>query len=156
VPEPTTLPRAPNIYIYIYRPILLFNMRNDSEHSSLNIICLLIQHTNSSIFWYITPHISLKVNRRFGETCRLHLHFIRISQAREHLETGSNESSCWFLALHILRRPHVSLKRRLTFNRLHGAKPSKVRTLGNYTCENLKSYIQYIVSIPRLTIHSFA
>jgi hypothetical protein len=29
---------------------------------------------NSSIFWYITPSNPLKVNGRFGGTCRLNLH----------------------------------------------------------------------------------
>jgi hypothetical protein len=34
-----------------------------------------------SVFWDITPCSPLKVNRRFGGTCRLHLHGLRISQA---------------------------------------------------------------------------
>jgi hypothetical protein len=37
---------------------------------------------NSSIFWDITSHSPLKVNRRFGGTWRLHLQGRRISQAR--------------------------------------------------------------------------
>jgi hypothetical protein len=36
----------------------------------------------SSIFWDITPRSPLKVNNRFGRTCRLHLQDRRISQAR--------------------------------------------------------------------------
>jgi hypothetical protein len=35
----------------------------------------------SSIFWDITPCSPLKVNRRFGGRCRLHLHSLRMSQA---------------------------------------------------------------------------
>jgi hypothetical protein len=38
--------------------------------------------TKSSIFWNTTPCSSLKINRRFGGTCRCHLHSRRISRAR--------------------------------------------------------------------------
>jgi hypothetical protein len=36
----------------------------------------------SSTFWDITPYIPLKVNIRFGETCRLYLQCGRRSQER--------------------------------------------------------------------------
>jgi hypothetical protein len=36
----------------------------------------------SSVFWDITPYILLKVKRRFGGTCRLHLQGWRVSQTR--------------------------------------------------------------------------
>jgi hypothetical protein len=39
-----------------------------------------------SIFWDITPCNPLKVSRRFGETCRIHLHGGRINQARNQRE----------------------------------------------------------------------
>jgi hypothetical protein len=48
----------------------------------------------SSIFWDITPCSPLKVNRSFGETCRLHLQGGRISQANNQREAGSNAD--WF------------------------------------------------------------
>jgi hypothetical protein len=40
----------------------------------------------SSIFWDITPYSPLKVNQRFGGTCRLHLQDRRISLARNYRE----------------------------------------------------------------------
>jgi hypothetical protein len=49
----------------------------------------------SSIFWYITPCSPLKVNRRFGGTCRLHLHGPKISQARNKCEEGRKQRSCY-------------------------------------------------------------
>jgi hypothetical protein len=45
----------------------------------------------SSIFLDITPCNPLKVNRRFGGTCRLHLQERRISQARNQLEADSKQ-----------------------------------------------------------------
>jgi hypothetical protein len=63
----------------------------------------------SYIFWDITPCSPLKVNRRFGGTCRLQQSFL--------------PSSLWFLAWFILQswrwRRHVPPKRLLTFNGLH-------------------------------------
>jgi hypothetical protein len=44
----------------------------------------------SSIFWDITPCSPLKVNRRFGGTCRLHLQDRRISRER-------NQKPCYLL-----------------------------------------------------------
>jgi hypothetical protein len=38
------------------------------------------------IFWDIMPCSRLKVNGRFGETCRLHIQSRRISQARNQLK----------------------------------------------------------------------
>jgi hypothetical protein len=63
----------------------------------------------SSIFWDITPYSPLKVNRRLGGTCRLHLQGRRINQARNKREADSKQS---------LR--HLPTKRRFTFNGLHG------------------------------------
>jgi hypothetical protein len=42
----------------------------------------------SSIFRDVTPCSSLKVNQRFGGTCRLYLQRRRISQARNQHEAG--------------------------------------------------------------------
>jgi hypothetical protein len=50
---------------------------------------------NSSIFWDITPCSPLKVNRRFGGTCRLHLQGW-ISQARNHRDAGSKQGLVLF------------------------------------------------------------
>jgi hypothetical protein len=79
----------------------------------------------SSIFFDITPCSQLKVNRRFGRTCRPHLQGRRMSQARIQPENSAYHLlSLWFLAWLILRsrrwRRHVPPKCRLTFNGLHG------------------------------------
>jgi hypothetical protein len=42
----------------------------------------------SSIFWGITPCNPLKVNRRFGLTCRLHLQGRRIIHVRNQLQAS--------------------------------------------------------------------
>jgi hypothetical protein len=55
----------------------------------------------SSILWSITPRSPLKVNRRFGGTCSLHLRGWR-----------------W--------RCHVPPKRRLTFNSVHDVIPQRI------------------------------
>jgi hypothetical protein len=71
-----------------------------------------------SVFCDITPCSSLKVNRRFRITCRLHFQDRRISQARNHLEASSKQSWRW--------RRYVPLKRQLTFNGLHGVISQKI------------------------------
>jgi hypothetical protein len=43
----------------------------------------------ASFFWDITPCSLLKVNRRFGGKCHLHLQGRRISQERNRHEEGS-------------------------------------------------------------------
>jgi hypothetical protein len=45
----------------------------------------------STVFCDITPYSPLKVNRRFGGTCRLHLPARGIGQARNQRETGSKQ-----------------------------------------------------------------
>jgi hypothetical protein len=45
----------------------------------------------NSVFWDITPCSPLKVNRRFGGTCHLHLQCQRISQANKQREAGSKQ-----------------------------------------------------------------
>jgi hypothetical protein len=82
-----------------------------------------------SVFWDIMPNSTMKANRLFGGTCRLHLQGWRISQARNLHEVGSKQSKalvpapCWFLAWLTLQswgwRWHAPPKHRLTFNRLH-------------------------------------
>jgi hypothetical protein len=50
----------------------------------------------SSIFRDIIPCSPLKINQRFGGTCRFNLQYRRISQARNQHEVGSKHR--WFLA----------------------------------------------------------
>jgi hypothetical protein len=46
----------------------------------------------NSIFWNTTPYTPLKVNRRFGETCRFHLQGRSISQARNQHEAAGKQA----------------------------------------------------------------
>jgi hypothetical protein len=87
-----------------------------------------------SIFWGITKCSPLKVNRRFGGNCRLHLHSWKISQVRKQHEADSKlfllPISCWFLALVTVQpriwRRHLPTKRWLTFNGQHGVISLKI------------------------------
>jgi hypothetical protein len=72
----------------------------------------------SSVFRYITLCSCLKVSRRFGGTCRLHLQGGRISQERKQYEAGSKQLACYLLHADFLQ--HVPLKHQPTFNGLHG------------------------------------
>jgi hypothetical protein len=71
----------------------------------------------SSVFWDITQCSRLKVNRRFGGTCRLHLQGWRISRARNQRESRW-EAELW--------RRFVPPKRRVIFNGLHGVISQKI------------------------------
>jgi hypothetical protein len=46
----------------------------------------------SSIFWNIKPSSSMKLNRRFGGICSIHLQDRSISEARSQRETGGKQS----------------------------------------------------------------
>jgi hypothetical protein len=46
---------------------------------------------HSYVFWNIMPCRRLKMNRRFGGACRLHVQCWRVSQANQH-EAGSKQS----------------------------------------------------------------
>jgi hypothetical protein len=61
---------------------------------------------NSSIFCDITPRSALKVSRSFGATCRLHLQFRRISQARNKYEAGGKQSWRHPLRIFFLEHTH--------------------------------------------------
>jgi hypothetical protein len=49
---------------------------------------------NNPVFWYITPCSPLKINRRFGGTCRLHLQGRRIIQGRNKYEASRAWLAC--------------------------------------------------------------
>jgi hypothetical protein len=74
----------------------------------------------------------LKVNRRFGGTCLLHLQFRRIRQARNHREScsASHLLQRWFFDWLILWpwrwRWHDPAKRLLNFNGLHVVTSQKI------------------------------
>jgi hypothetical protein len=75
----------------------------DYRPVALNIWELLWMKLKSSIFWDIMPYSPLKINRRFGGTCRLHLRGLRISQARNQREAGGRQSS----ALNMIRLSRI-------------------------------------------------
>jgi hypothetical protein len=86
----------------------------------------------SFIFWDIKPCSPLKLNRRFGGTCRLHLQGWRVSRGRNQHEPGSKIACISYC----LPPP----KRRLTFNGLRRIISQKTE-LFITKAENLKSYM---------------
>jgi hypothetical protein len=81
----------------------------------------------SPVFWNITPCRSLKVNRRFGGTCRLHVQGKTISKARnqhEALLTCFMLVSCLAYCSTLKMEATCSSKMSVACNGLHG-----VRTL---------------------------
>jgi hypothetical protein len=81
----------------------------------------------------VTKGTGLKVNRRFGGKCRLHLQCRRISRTRHQRE------NMWYSCL-VYSWPwtsrHVSPKRRLTFNELHRVISQKIE-LSVLTCSGI-------------------
>jgi hypothetical protein len=96
----------------------------------------------SSIFCDITPCNPLKVNRRFRGTCRLHLQYRRISQAKKKNQRERRWQGAGFLLWLILPswrlRRHVPPKRPLNFNGLHCVISQK-KALTRYKCNKLIS-----------------
>jgi hypothetical protein len=90
----------------------------------------------NSIFWDTTPCSPLKVNRRFGGTCRLHLQSRKISRARHQRGSRRQNRRCLLpayllvLADFFLRpwkwRRYATPKRRLQLSRLHGVISQKM------------------------------
>jgi hypothetical protein len=76
-----------------------------------------------SIFWDITPCGPLKVNRRFGGICRLHLQGRRISQAKTSVKQVARRA---LILVPWRWKRNVPLKCRLTFNGLHGVITQKI------------------------------
>jgi hypothetical protein len=52
----------------------------------------------SSVFWYMTPYSSLKVDGNFGATCRLLLQGRKVRQ-ETNVEAGGNQSSGFLFGL---------------------------------------------------------
>jgi hypothetical protein len=99
-----------------------FSNRQEEHEHYLGSEVLIAVVMKSVIFWDITPCSPLKDDRYFGGTYRRHLQDRRI--IAYHL------ISLCFLAQLILRRwrwsRHIPLKRRLTFNGLHGVISQKI------------------------------
>jgi hypothetical protein len=97
----------------------------DISNSSLYVECEVLdaEVMKSSIFRDITPCSSLRVIGRFGGICRRHLQDRRISRARNQHEIRWCTSFTLVSSLIFWPwrwRQHILLKRRLTFNGLHG------------------------------------
>jgi hypothetical protein len=78
-------------------------VRNSSRpvHTYALVMCLQVRNywhktgritTTNSVIWDISPCSPVKVNRRFEETCRLHLHGRRVSQGRNRHEASRKQS----------------------------------------------------------------
>jgi hypothetical protein len=108
-------------FISQFTPVLRHSAENKLQvrHTLVGFEILTAVAMRSTIFWDITPCSPLKVNRRFGRIYRLQLQSFSC-----HLLPR------WFLARLILRpwrwRVYVPLKRRLTFNGLHGVITQKI------------------------------
>jgi hypothetical protein len=96
----------------------------------------------SFISWDIKPCSSLKLSRRFGGTCRLHLQGRRISQARNQHKAGG------FLLVYsstLKRKATCSSETSVDFQRTTQHYIPEDINFHNYRCENLKSYIVHII-----------
>jgi hypothetical protein len=100
----------------------------------------------SSIFWDITPCSQLKVNRRFGETWRLHLQCQRIRRKRNQRENlfclppEFRLVSCSDYSSTLKMEAVCSSETSVDFQRTTRRYIPQDRTLHNHRCENLKSY----------------
>jgi hypothetical protein len=90
-----------------------------------------------AIFWYTTPCSPLKVNRRFGGTCRLHRQGRKISRTRKRENRWQAEQAS-FSALKM--EAICSSETSADFQRTTRRYIPKDGTLHNHRCENLKSY----------------
>jgi hypothetical protein len=79
--------------------VWLKSCKNVTLHHRFGVLTEIV--TRNSVFWDVTPLITLKVSWRFGGLCRFNLQDWRVSQGRKQHEAGSKQC-------------------RLTFNRLHG------------------------------------
>jgi hypothetical protein len=89
----------------------------------------------SSVVWNITPCIPLKVNRRFGGTCRLQLEGRKISQAWKQVTSRAAFTlvSCILYSSTLKMKATYLPKRRLTFNGLYSAISQKMKLFRNIT-----------------------
>jgi hypothetical protein len=104
-----------------------------------------MSHLKRSVFWNITPCSLLKVNRRFGGTCRLHLQGRRISQARNQCEAElclllsclAYSSSLKMCFRNVAK---CSSGTSVDFQRTTWCYYVEDRPVHNRHCENLKTY----------------
>jgi hypothetical protein len=118
---------------------------------------------NSSVYWVTMPWSPVKVKRRFGGICHLHLQGQRISQTRNQHEGDSKESSksvcCLFHSSFIYQFTFQALKMKVTSSSktLHGFHQNSWhhktgdRILHNHLYDKFKSYIFLITFIKLYT-----
>jgi hypothetical protein len=82
--------RTPALYLTRY---LMFYLHLCLGKTGVGFEGLTAVVVKSSVFWDITLCSPLKVNRRFGGTCHVHLQCWRISQARNQCEAGGKQNS---------------------------------------------------------------
>jgi hypothetical protein len=97
------------------------------------------------------PCSPLKVNRRLGESCRLHLQGRRIGQARNQLEVGSKQAYSSTLKMESTCYSEASVD----FQRTTRRYIPEDRTFHNHRCENLKSYRDHKAYIPAAAFQSY-
>lgn len=90
-----------------------------------------------SVFWNVTPCISLQMKWCFGGACHLHLQGRKISQERNQCESLCHLLSCWLLVWLILWtwgwRVLSPLKYQLTFKGVHCIIPWEIELfLGSF------------------------
>jgi hypothetical protein len=102
---------------------------------------------------------SLKLKRRFGETCGLHLQCRRVRQARNQRESRWQAKPAWHILRPWRRRRHVPSKHRLTFNELHSAIYSYQKTVLFITLRCLNTQVVDKLKCweaPHVIVHSIA
>jgi hypothetical protein len=117
-------------YLYTYCTPFIQNLSG-----KFFIIRLLLK---SFIFWAITLCSPLRVNSRFGGTCRLHRQGHRITHARNQSEAGSKQSSAYSLTLKMEATYSSETSDDFQWTTWHYIPEDK--TLHNHCCKNLRSY----------------
>jgi hypothetical protein len=87
------------------------------------------------------PCSPLKINWRFGRTCHLHLQGRRISEARNQREESSKLVSCLAYSSTLKLETTCSPETSVDFQRTTRHFIPEDKTLHNYRCENLRSYL---------------
>jgi hypothetical protein len=73
----------------------------------------------SSNFWDVTPYSPLKVNRRFGGTCRLNLQGRRVKQTRNQREAGRKQVLIFSLLRGVISQKMEVFMCKRQFNAMH-------------------------------------
>jgi hypothetical protein len=110
----------------------------ETSHTAFNL--------KRSIFWDITPCSLLKVGRRFGGTCGLHLHDRRTNRARNEREASLFTTcftlvSCLDYSSTLNNDATCTSEMSVDFQWTTWPYIREDRTPGNHRCKNLKSHI---------------